>query len=91
MTKFEQAIAAAKAGTLDTPSVSYGGSNVDYFGYQLAVHKYNLRIMAIGMKVRGIKLKDIKDYYGLRGSSAKDVLVQFEALMEGYQLSLKTN
>ena len=44
--------------------------------------------MAIGMKVRGVKLKDIKDYYGLRGSSAAAVKVQFEALMEGYRLSL---
>jgi hypothetical protein len=91
MTKFEQAIASAKAGTLKTPSVSYGGNDVDYFWYQLSVHKSILNLMAIGMKVRGIKLKDIKDYYGLRGNSAKDVLVQFEALMGGYKLSLAKN
>ena len=88
MSKFEEAIASAKAGTLKTPSVSYGGNDVDYFWYQLSVHKYNLSLMAIGMKVRGVKLKDIKDYYGLRGSSAAAVKVQFEALMEGYKLSL---
>lgn len=88
MSKFEEAIASAKAGTLKTPSVSYGGNDVDYFWYQLSVHKCCLSLMTIGMKVRGVKLKDIKDYYGLRGSSAAAVKVQFDALMEGYKLSL---
>jgi|APGre2960657373_1045057.scaffolds.fasta_scaffold26208_3 hypothetical protein len=88
MSKFEQAIASAKAGTLKTPATFYGDKQVDYFWFQLANHKYALGLMSMGMKVRGIKLKDIKDYYGLRGSSAAAVKVQFEALMEGYKLSL---
>ena len=88
MSKFEEAIASAKEGTLKTPATFYGDKQVDYFLFQLANHKYALGLMSMGMKVRGIKLKDIKDYYGLRGSSAAAVKVQFEALMEGYKLSL---
>ena len=86
MTQFEQALQAAKQGTLSTPTVSTSKGNVDYFGYQLAVHLFNLRIMSRGMTCRGVKLRDLKDYYGLKGRTAADVLPQFEALLEGYKL-----
>lgn len=88
MTQFEQALAAAKAGQLQTPSVSHGNNEVDYFGYQLSVHKFNLRIMAAGMKVRGLSLKDLKQYYGLKGKTAKDCLPQFEWIFEAYKAEL---
>ena len=61
---------------------------MDYFGYQLAVHKYNLGIMAMGMTCRGIKFTDIKKYYGLKGRSAKDCLPQFLEVFESYKQSL---
>jgi hypothetical protein len=38
--------------------------------------------MTKGIGNTQVKLKDIKDYYGLKGRSASDVLIQFEALKE---------
>jgi len=86
MTQFEQALQQVKAGQLKTPTVSTSTGNVDYFGYQLAVHHFNLKIMARGMTCRGVKLRDLKDYYGLKGRTAADVLPQFEMMLEGYKL-----
>ena len=85
MTQFEQALQAVEMGTLNTPSVSTSEGNVDYFGYQLAVHHFNLKIMAKGMSCRGVKLKDLKNYYGLKGKTAADCLVQFEILLTKYK------
>ena len=85
MTQFEEAVLKAEAGQLQTPSVNYEGKNVDYFGYQLAVHHYNLKLMAKGLNFRGVKLKDLKAYYGLKGRTAADCLPQYEALMERYK------
>jgi hypothetical protein len=91
MTQFETALQAAKQGTLSTPTVSTSTGNVDYFGYQLAVHHFNLKIMSKGMTCRGIKLRDLKDYYGLKGRTAIDVLPQFEMLLEGYKLQFQNS
>lgn len=91
MTKFEQAQEAVKNGKLTTPSVSVGAKEVDYFGYQLAVHKYNLSIMASGMSCKGTKLKDLKDYYGLKGRTAKDCLPQFIEIFDKYKESKGIN
>lgn len=85
MTQFEQALQAVEMGTLSTPTVSTSKGNVDYFGYQLAVHHFNLKIMSRGMTCRGVKLKDLKAYYGLTGRSAADCLPQFEALLANYK------
>lgn len=87
-TQFEQAKQMVKAGTLKTPSVSAGGKQLDYFGYQLAVHHFNLKLMAKGMKCRGIKFTDIKKYYGLKGRSAGDCLEQFEAILADHKATL---
>lgn len=88
MTPFQQAVSQHQQGLLNTPDVSYEGKKVDYFGYQLSTHKYALRIMAAGMKMRGVKLSDIKNYYGLEGRTAADCLPQFIALMEDYKSQL---
>lgn len=88
MTQFEQAQAQVKEGTLRTPSVSMGNNSIDYFGYQLAVHHFNLKIMASGMKFKGITFTQIKKYYGLKGKGAKDCLAQFEQIMNDYKKSL---
>jgi hypothetical protein len=85
MTPFQQAVLAVEAGKLQTPSVTSEGKQIDYFGYQLAVHHFNLKIMACGMQCRGIKLKDLKEYYGLKGRRVEDCLVQFETLVEQYK------
>jgi len=88
-TPFELAQEQVKQGLITTPSVSSGGSEIDYFGYQLATHKFNLRIMSSGMKCRGIKFTDIKKYYGLKGRTAKDCLPQFEEIFAKYKEALK--
>ena len=84
MTQFEKAVQAVENGNLHTPSVTYGTDKVDYFGYQLAVHLYNLRILATGMKMRGVKFTDIKKYYGLKGRSAKECVPEFQSLMDNF-------
>lgn len=91
MTQFEQALQAAEMGTLSTPTVSTSKGNVDYFGYQLAVHEFNLKIMAKGMTSRAFRLKDFKAYYGLKGRTAADCLPQFQALIESYKARFKNN
>jgi hypothetical protein len=85
MTQFEQAQKDVKEQNLKTPNVSIGEKQVDYFSYQLSVHKFNLSIMASGMSCRGIKFTDIKKYYGLKGRTAKDCLPQFLEIIENYK------
>ena len=84
MTPFETAIQQVQAGTLQTPKVMYDGGTINYFKYQLAVHKFNLGIMASGMSCRGIKLRDLKQYYGLKGKTAKQCLEEFTVIMDKY-------
>jgi len=88
-TPFEIAQDQVKQGLISTPSVSSGAKEIDYFGYQLSVHKFNLKIMSSGMKVRGVKFTDLKAYYGLKGRTAKDVLPQFEEIFNKYKEALK--
>lgn len=91
MTQFQQALQQVEAQQLQTPEVSYSGKKVDYFSYQLAVHEFNLKIMSRGMTCRGVKLKDLKGYYGLTGRSAADCLVQFQALVANYKARYQNN
>tara|TARA_R110000868_G_scaffold195872_2_gene441693 strand:+ start:926 stop:1210 length:285 start_codon:yes stop_codon:yes gene_type:complete len=85
MTPFEQKVQQAELGMLKLPYVNYEGKKVPYFIYQLAVHRFNLRIMASGMKFRNITFTDIKKEYGLKGRSAKDCLEQFDKITEDYK------
>jgi hypothetical protein len=85
MTQFEQAVLQVEAGKINAPEVTNGTGKVDYFQYQLAVHHFNLKIMAKGMSVRGVKLSDMKKYYGLKGRTAADCLPQFEKIMDSYK------
>lgn len=89
MTPFEQAQADVKAGKLTTPEVTgEGGRKIPYFGYQLACHKRDLKLMSLGMRGMNVKLSDLKRYYGLKGRSAKDVLPQFIEIMEAYKSTI---
>jgi len=88
MTQFQQAQQAAKEGKLQVPTVSTSTGNINYFGYQISVHLYNLRIMSLGMKCRGITFTQIKKYYGLKGKSAKECAVELQALVEDFKKSL---
>ena len=85
LTPFQEALIAATNGKLKVPTVSTMDGQIEYFGYQLAVHKFNLGIMAMGMKCRGITFSQIKKYYGLKGKSAKDCLPQLEQILADYK------
>jgi hypothetical protein len=87
-TPFEQTLEQVRLGQLKTPKVSTAEGNIDYFGYQLAVHKYNLSLMSLGLTCKGIKLSELKRYYGLKGRSAKKCLPQFLDIMNNYKQSL---
>ena len=88
MTPFEQAVAQVQAGTLQVPTVSMGEGNINYFKYQLAVHKFYLSLMAKGIQNRQVKLKDLKHYYGLKGRTASDCLTQYLQMLERYGIEL---
>ena len=85
MTKFEELKSQVLAGTVNVPSVSSNGGNISFLGYQLSVHVYNLGLMGLGMTFSGITFKEIKDYYGLKGRSAKDCLPQLKAIHEEFK------
>lgn len=80
MTPFEQAV-LSKA---KTPDVYVDGGKVDYFQYQLAVHKMYLSLMAKGIQNSQVKLKELKNYYGLKGRTAAQCLEQFITLINNY-------
>ena len=82
---FEQVQQKAKAGEIRLPKVNFEGKDISFIKYQLAVHKFNLGIMAAGMKCRGITFTQIKKYYGLTGKSAKECLPQLAAIVEHYK------
>ena len=84
MTPFEQAVLQAAEGKLQTPSVSISSGQVNYFQYQLAVHKFYLSLMARGIQNKQVKLRDLKHYYGLKGRTASDCLPQLERLIDHY-------
>lgn len=86
-TPFEQAIQDALDGKLKLPNISGANGNIEYFKYQLAVHKFNLSLMANGMAFKEAKFKELKAYYGLKGRSAKDCLPQFIEIMNKYKNS----
>jgi len=88
MTKFEQALQQVRNGELKTPSVSMGKKDIDYIGYQLTAHRHTLKILSLGMKMKGVKLKDLKDYYGLKGKTAADCLPEFEKILADYKAEL---
>jgi hypothetical protein len=89
MTPFQQALLDHSDGKLQAPTVSTAAGDISYFGYQLAVHKYNLSIMAAGMQCRGITFTQIKKYYGLKGRTAKNCLGQMDQLINAYKQALK--
>lgn len=91
MTQFQQSMLAAENGTQQVPKVIYEGKEIPFAGYQLATHVYALRIMAIGMKMRGITFTQIKKYYGLTGKSAKECLPQLQAIQEMYRTNSQNN
>lgn len=86
MSPFLQALSAALKGEIKIPEVSSPEGQMDYFGYQLAVHLFNLRLMANGIKFKGITFSQIKEYYGLRGRGAAECIQQLEAISKDYKV-----
>ena len=85
MTTFEQVQQCLAVGEMKAPKVFYGGKEVPFTGYQLAVHLFNLKGMAMGLKFRGITFTQIKNYYGLTGRSAKDCISQLEEIQRRWR------
>jgi hypothetical protein len=86
MTPFEQAHQDWVDGKIMVPSVYMGDNEVAYFLYQIHVHKYHLKLMSVGLKTN-VRLKDIKEYYGLKGRTAKDVYQSLIELLKSYNLN----
>ena len=84
MTPFQQAVLKVQEGTLQVPTVGTSSGTINYFNYQLATHKFYLSLMAKGITNRQVKLRDLKQYYGLKGRTAADCLPQFVQLMESF-------
>ena len=85
MTQFEQFQQKLATGQVTAPKVSYEGREMPFTGYQLAVHVFNLKGMALGLKFRGITFTQIKKYYGLTGRSAKECLPQLEEIQRKFR------
>jgi hypothetical protein len=82
---FEQVQEKAKAGEIRLPKVNFEGKDISFIKYQIATHYYNLGLMALGMKCRNITFTQIKNYYGLKGKSAKDCLPQLAEILQHYK------
>jgi len=91
MTQFQQSMLATEEGQQQVPTVVFEGQTIPFHGYQLASHIYALKIMAIGMKMRGVTFTQIKKYYGLKGRTAKDCLPQLQAIQEMYRTNSQNN
>ena len=92
MTQFQQSMLATENGTMQVPTVhTEGGSTIPFAGYQLATHVYALKIMGMGMKMRGVTFTQIKKYYGLTGKSAKDCIPQLQQIQNAYREISKNN
>jgi len=85
MTTFEQVQQCLAIGEMKAPKVFYGEKEIPFTGYQLAVHLFNLKGMAMGLKFRGITFTQIKNYYGLTGRSAKDCISQLEEIQRRWR------
>ena len=78
MTPFETVLVKLEIGIVKAPIVSFEGKNVNPVIYQLASTKFQLSIASKGMiPHRGWRLKDTKNFYGLKGRTAEDCLKDF--------------
>ena len=91
MTQFQQSMLATEEGSQRVPTVIFEGKEIPFAGYQLAAHIYALKIMAIGMKMRGITFTQIKKFYGLKGKSAKECIPQLEQIQNTYREIVRNN
>jgi hypothetical protein len=76
---------------MQVPKVHTEEGTIPFAGYQLAVHVYALKIMAAGMKMRGVTFSQIKKYYGLKGRIAKECVPQLEQIQKAYRELAQNN
>ena len=81
MTPFEKQKNDEMKGLVKYPAVSVGEKRVYYWQYNLSVAKFNLGLMKSGMKVKGMRLKDYKTFFGIKGRSAKDCYEELEIIV----------
>jgi hypothetical protein len=91
MTQFQQTMLATENGTMQVPTVHAEGGKIPFAGYQLATHVYALKIMAAGMKMRGVTFTQIKKFYDLKGKSAKDCIAQLQQIQNSYREIVRNN
>jgi hypothetical protein len=91
MTQFQQSLLATENGSQRVPTVSTSTGTIPFAGYQLATHVYALKIMALGMKMRGVTFTQIKKYYGLPGRTAKECIPQLEQIQNAWKEIAKNN
>ena len=91
MTQFQESMLAVEEGQQQVPTVIFEGKEIPFHGYQLAAHVYALKIMALGMKMKGVTFTQIKRYYGLRGSSSKECAVELQKIQEAYMRQAENN
>ena len=85
VTPFWAAVKQVKQGEATAPKVVMGGGEIDYFGYQLSVAKFELSLNAKGIKPRRHwKVSDLKNYYGLTGKG-EQLVEQIKEIMEMYR------
>ena len=82
---FNQLKSQVEAGTAKVPTVSVNGGEISFLAYQLSVHVYALGMMSLGMKYPGVTFKEIKEYYGLKGRSAKDCIDQLKTIRDNFR------
>ena len=82
---FNQLKSQVEAGTAKVPTVSVNGGEISFLAYQLSVHVYALGMMSLGMKYPGVTFKEIKEYYGLQGRSAKDCIDQLKTIRDNFR------
>lgn len=75
--------------TVKLPTISTGNKQIGVTAYQLATFKYQLSIMAVGLKIRGVNLSAIKKELGLKGRSAKLCLEEIKSMQEEYNKQIE--
>jgi hypothetical protein len=87
LSPFELQLQGIASGTIIPPSVSVNGKDADYIGYTLSTHHYASKILASGLKMRNIKINDLKKYYGIKGT-AQSIAEQIGKIKDTYLASL---
>lgn len=84
MQTFKQLREQRNEGTYKPPVVSMGSQEIDFFIYQFTVIIGQLKLISKGLSIPGVRLKDIKAYYEIKGRTASDLIPKVEELKRTY-------